>query len=292
MSASKSLPNCRPRPVSGVYTPLSPRDSSARSSVRYTNELLEDMIEAEEQNKGAGARTSGKKVLPRPGPPPKRDLPPPPPSPLSPHDPPHECPRKRAETPGHRHSLGCPVGAPDPEPRPELSRSASEREDIRRKRRSREEWVRARKERDIQQIRMMMREKRLDGKLCGSGERNSRSWRETITPPSTPPLSQNPRPTTPTPAPAPSPTSITAPIPIPPSSSFTERACSTISALSTSTKEMELEERVLALERKNKMLEQTIMAVIRTGIGPSRRGSFLLQAKSLEEFLRELNLDE
>ncbi|KAG0127412.1 hypothetical protein HOY82DRAFT_613581 [Tuber indicum] len=291
MSASRSLLNRRSRPVSGVYIPLSPRDSSARSSVHYTNELLEDVIVVEEQNKGAGARTSGKKILPMPGPPPKRDLPPPPlsPPPLSPRDPLRGQPWKSAGgTSSHRHSLGYPVSIPNPESRLELSRSASEREAIQRKRRSREEWVKARKERDIQQIRMMMREKRLDGKLCDNSERNSGNWRETITPPSTPPLSQNPRPATPALTPVPSPTSTTAP----PSNSFKDGSCSTISALSASAKEMELEERVLALERKNKMLEQTIMAVIRTGIGPSRKGSFLLQAKSLEEFLQELNLDE
>jgi hypothetical protein len=58
-----------------------------------------------------------------------------------------------------------------------------------------------------------------------------------------------------------------------------------------SERELELEERVLRLERKNKMLEQTVMAVIRSGIGPARSGSFLLQARSLEEFLRELSVD-
>jgi len=290
MSASKSLPNRRPRPVSGVYIPLSPRLSSARSSVHYANELLEDMVEDGEQNQGAAARTNGKRALSRPGPPPKRDLPPPP---LPPRDPLHKWPRKSAEdTSSHRHSLGCPIGIPYPQLESELSRSASEREAIWRKRKSREEWVKARKERDIQQARMM-REKRLEAKLCDSGERNSESWREkAITPPSTPPLPQNSRPAILTPTPTPSPTSTTIPIPTPPSNSFTEGTCSTISALSASAKEMELEQRVLALERKNKMLEQTIMAVIRTGIGPSRKGSFLLQAKSLEEFLRELNLDE
>lgn len=289
MSVAKSLPNRRSRPVSGGYIPLSPRLSSARSSVHYANELLEDMVEAGERNQGAAARTSGKKALSRPGPPPKRDLPPPP---LYPHDPLHEQPRKSAEeTPNHRHSLACPIGVSYLQLESELSRSASEREVIWRKRKSREEWVKARKERDIQQARMM-REKKLEGKLCDNGERNSESWREkTITPPSTPPLPQNSRPATLTPTPTPSSTSTT-PIPTPPSNSLKEGSCSTISALSASAKEMELEERVLALERKNKMLEQTIMAVIRTGIGPSRRGSFLLQAKSLEEFLRELNLDE
>ena len=248
------------------------------------------MVEAEEQSQGAAARTSGKKALSRPGPPPKRDLPPPP---LSPHGPLHEGPRKSAEEiSSHRRSLGCPIGIPYPQLESELSRSASEREAIWRKRKSREEWVKARKERDIQQARMM-REKRLEGKLCDNGERNSESWREkTITPPSTPPLPQNSRPVILTPTPTPSPTSTTIPIPTPPSNSFTEGTCSTIPALSASAKEMELEARILALERKNKMLEQTIMAVIRTGIGPSRKGSFLLQAKSLEEFLRELNLDE
>lgn len=60
-----------------------------------------------------------------------------------------------------------------------------------------------------------------------------------------------------------------------------------------SAREMELEARMLAVERKNKMLEQALMAVIRSAVrGQAQRRTELLKANVLEELLDEVDLDE
>lgn len=60
-----------------------------------------------------------------------------------------------------------------------------------------------------------------------------------------------------------------------------------------SGKEIELEARMLAIERKNKLLEQALMAVIRSAMkGQTQRRTELLKANVLEELLDEIDLVE
>lgn len=61
----------------------------------------------------------------------------------------------------------------------------------------------------------------------------------------------------------------------------------------SSGREIELEARMLAIERKNKLLEQALMAVIRSAMkGQTQRRTELLKANVLEELLDEIDLGE
>ncbi|KAI5804899.1 hypothetical protein EDC01DRAFT_626812 [Geopyxis carbonaria] len=55
-----------------------------------------------------------------------------------------------------------------------------------------------------------------------------------------------------------------------------------------SERELALESRLIAIERKNRMLEQTLIAVIRGSVSNGHRWSELQRTNALEDFLREL----
>lgn len=312
----EASPSRHSRPSSTKVVQTQSQGASARSSV--ASDIFDDITDTEFEGTAGphGQRKKSRKAPPRPGPPPNRSLPSLPEG--------HDDPRPDLEGRGRKNttvwnsriSFTSTIAS---------SVQLDDAESIRSDRKSREERVKARKAKDINQHIQLMREKKQGGKLVdnhenldpqtshlppassdsseiggscrkrsisrrrasgASGYKSNRNSSIAVAPGGdlasstnthftqvfNSRTSKNDKPQLSV-APA-SPTLIN-------------------STNYHSAREMELEARMVAVERKNKMLEQALMAVIRSAVrGQAQRRTELFKANGMEELLDELDLDE
>lgn len=290
------------------------RETSARSSV--VSDLFDDITDTEFEGTAGphGQRKKSRKTPPRPGPPPSRSLPSlpeghddsPPKSPGESHETLHICHSQVSLT-----SMNASAGS-----------HLDDAQSIRSNRKSREERVKARKAKDLSKHLQLMGEKKSEGKpasdcesvaSCSTRPPSSACGDLGEMVPSTPRRSGSGR------RPS-SDKSIRNSIDVvlsehlassvnslPRNHPSAETQTPALSALGNenphlstptqesccSRREMEFEARMLAIERKNKLLEQALMAVIRSAMkGQTQRRTELLKANVLEELLDEIDLGE
>lgn len=297
-STKSSPPRRRSRSeAAGVVRPRS-QVISARSSM--TSVVFEDVTDIEfEITTSSGAhvqRKKSRKTPPMPGPPPNRSLP--------------SLPEN--------HSALRPDEAEERRPTPTRTRISrmsitsttttcqfDDAESIRSDRKTREERVKARKAKDMQRMRerSKIRQNSELGETYDSNRRRSTTGESTFSDStdrrSSLALTEHPA-------------SSFNSLPNSPSDNKThpryakrfdsgasENASTpptptvTVSTHNVSAREIEMEARILAVERKNKMLEQALMAVIRSTVkGQTQRKTELFKANDMEELLDELNLEE
>ncbi|KAI5851225.1 hypothetical protein DFP73DRAFT_590497 [Morchella snyderi] len=299
MGSTKSSPRRRSRSeAAGIVRPRS-QVISARSSMNSV--VFEDVTDIEfEVTTGSGAhiqRKKSRKTPPMPGPPPNRSLP--------------SLPEN--------HSALRPDEAEERRPTPTRTRISrmsitsttttcqfDDAESIRSDRKTREERVKARKAKDMQRMRerSKIRQNSEPSETYDSNRRRSTTGQSTFSDStgrrSSLALTEHPA-------------SSFNSLPNSPSenkpahpryakgfdSGASENASTpstptvTVSTHNVSAREMEMEARILAVERKNKMLEQALMAVIRSTVnGQTQRKTELFKANDMEELLDELNLEE
>lgn len=300
------------------------RETSARSSV--VSDLFDDITDTEFEGTAGphGQRKKSRKTPPRPGPPPSRSLP----SLPEGHD---DSAPKSPKSPGESHETlhvchsQVSLTSMNASPCSHLDEAQS----IRSNRKSREERVKARKAKDLSKHLQLMEKKseekpvgdsesvasvadsstRPPSPACGdlgevvpstprrsgSGRRRSSSDKSNRNSSIAVVLSEhlassvNSLPRNHPAAEPQTPTSVelaTLGNENPHLSTPTQASC-------CSRREMEFEARILAIERKNKLLEQALMAVIRSTMkGQTQRRTELLKANVLEELLDEIDLGE
>lgn len=296
------------------------RETSARSSV--VSDLFDDITDTEFEGTAGphGQRKKSRKTPPRPGPPPSRSLP----SLPEGHDDLPKLPGESHETLHISHSqvsltsMNASTGS-----------HLDDAQSIRSNRKSREERVKARKAKDLSKHLQLMGEKKSEGRPVGDCESVTSGADCSTRPPSsacgdlgemipsTPRRSGSGR--RPSSDKSIRNSSIAVVLSehlassvnsLPRNHPPTETQTPTSAELSTlgnenshlstptqesccSRREMEFEARMLAIERKNKLLEQALMAVIRSAMkGQAQRRTELLKANVLEELLDEIDLGE
>lgn len=320
-------PRHRSQPNSARLVRVESREASARSSV--VSDLFDDITDTEFEGTAGpqpqGQRKKSRKTPPRPGPPPSRSLPSLPEG--------HDDSATRSPGESHETLHICNSQVSLTSVNASACSHLDDAQSIRSNRKSREERVKARKAKDLSKHLQLMEGKMSEGKPVCDGESVISGTGSSTRPPSsvcgdlgdmgrstprrsgsgrrpssdksnrnssiavvlsehlassvnslprnhspekiqTPPLCAhslglgflgNENPHSPTP---------------------TQASC-------RSGREMELEERMLAIERKNKLLEQALMAVIRSTMkGQTERKTELLKANVLEELLDEIDLSE
>lgn len=314
---SPKSPRRRSRPNSARLGQGRSQETSRRSSM--ASDLFDDITDTEFEGTAGpgGQRKKSRKAPPRPGPPPNRSLPS---LPEGHDDPRSKSPRKGRETLNVRHSQVSFTST--------IASNSSHFEDaqsIRSDRKSREERVKARKAKDLDRHLRLMKEKKdnvkstndcesvasgnpgssvcppspanSDSRRMGQSSDGSRGNSSTAVALSEHPVSSiNSLPRSSGNGNAPT-LRIRSSDPTAPqgNENLQSPASPALSTLAPccSAREMELEARMLAVERKNKMLEQALMAVIRSAVrGQAQRRSELLKANVLEELLDEMDLDE
>lgn len=294
--------------------------------VSVVSDLFDDITDTEFEGTAGphGQRKKSRKTPPRPGPPPKRSLPSLPEG--------HDDSTTKSPGESHETLHVCHSQISLTSTNVSACSHLDDAQSIRSNRKSREERVKARKAKDLSKHLQLMEEKKSEGKPVGDSESVISGTDSSTRPPSsvcgdlgemgqlTPRrsgsgrrsssdkssrnssiavvLSENldlsvnslprnhlPENTQTLAICAQSPGLASLGNENPHSPTPTQTACS--------GREMELEARMLAIERKNKLLEQALMAVIRSAMrGQAQRRTELLKANVLEELLDAIDLGE
>lgn len=298
-------PRHRSQPNSTRPVRTESREASAHSSM--VPDLFDDITDTEFEGTAGphGQRKRSRKTPPRPGPPPSRSLPSLPEG--------HDSTAQRLSGDSCRTLHMCHSQVSLTGTNASSCGRLDDARSIRSNRKSREERVKVRKAKDLNKHLQLMEEKKLEGKLVGDRESVISGSDSSTRPPSSTcgdlgemdkssrtssiavvlsehlASSVNSIPRNRLPEKNQTPTLCTQSIEL----ATLENAPKLARASCCSARETELEARVLAIERKNKLLEQALMAVIRGAMkGQAQRRTELLKANVLEELLDEIDFGE
>lgn len=321
----RSPPRHRSQPNNARFIRAESREVSARSSV--VSDLFDDITDTEFEGTAGphGQRKKSRKTPPRPGPPPRRSLPSLPEG--------HDDSTTKSPGESHETLHVCHSQISLTSTNVSACSHLDDAQSIRSNRKSREERVKARKAKDLTKHLQLMEEKNSEGKPVGDAESVISGADSSTRPPSsvcgdlgemgqsTPRRSNSGRRTSSDKSSRNSSIAVVLsghldssvnsllknhlPENTQTSAIFTQspelaslgnenpHLPTPTQTACCSGREVELEARMLAIERKNKLLEQALMAVIRSAMrGQAQRRTELLKANVLEELLDEIDLGE